>query len=319
MKNLVKVETRQKQAAGATKLPKADIKGKLVEYSWYMKKNGYPESTIIARTSIIKMLMNRRAPLHDPEGIKGFIAKQENWSLGYKANVVYAYTTFLEMEGLTWKPPRYKRPESFPFVPLEAELDKLIAAASKTVGTFLQGLKETGADPGELMRVKWIDINKQARSITINRPVKGHSPRILPISTELMRRLEMLPKKSERIFTCLLHSMQGNYREQRRRIARQFANPRLEKIVFTTFRHWKATMEYHRTKDILYVKKILGHKRLQNTMVYIDLEKAIYGELRDDEFTVKVAMTLEEACELLEAGFEYVTDMDGHKLFRKRK
>lgn len=129
----------------------------------------------------------------------------------------------------------------------------------------------------------------------------------------------MLPKKSERVFACLLHSMQGNYREQRKRIARQFANPRLEKIVFTTFRHWKATMEYHRTKDILYVKKILGHKNLQNTMVYIDLEKAIYGEPRDDEFTVKVATTLEEACELLEASFEYVTDMEGHKLFRKRK
>jgi hypothetical protein len=31
------------------------------------------------------------------------------------------------------------------------------------------------------------------------------------------------------------------------------------------------------------------------------------------------ATTLEEACKLLEVGFEYVTDMDGYKLFRKRK
>ena len=318
-KNLVKVESRLKRAAGATKLSEAEVKGTLIEYSWYMKKNGYPESTIKFRTGIIKTLINRGAPLLDPEAMKAFIAEQEVWGPGRKSNVVYAYSTFLQMEGLTWEPPRYRQPERLPFVPLESELDKLIAATSKTVSTFLQGLKETGTDPGELMRLRWIDINKEARSVTINHPVKRHNPRILPVSTELIARLEMLPKKSERVWTCLLHSMQGNFRRQRKRIVRQFANPRLHKIVFTTFRHWKATMEYHRTKDILYVMKMLGHKGLQNTLVYIDLEKAIYGVPREDEFTVRVATSLEEACDLLEAGFEYVTDMDGHKLFRKRK
>jgi hypothetical protein len=37
------------------------------------------------------------------------------------------------------------------------------------------------------------------------------------------------------------------------------------------------------------------------------------------EFLVKVATTLEEACELLKQGFDFVTDMDGSKLFRKRQ
>ena len=37
------------------------------------------------------------------------------------------------------------------------------------------------------------------------------------------------------------------------------------------------------------------------------------------DFHVKVAETLEDACKLLETGFEYVTDMEGKKLFRKRK
>ena len=318
MKNLVEVEPQLKKVgAGAT--TQADIKSKLVEYSWYMKKNGYPESTIVSRTRIIKTLMNREAPLRDPEAMKEFIAEQENWGPGRKINIVYAYNTFLKMEGLTWEPPRYRQPQTLPFVPLESELDKLITATSKTVSIFLQALKETGADPGELIALRWIDINKEARSVTINHPVKRHNPRILPVSAELIARLEILPKKSERVWTCLSHTMQTNYYRQRKRITRQFANPRLDKIVFTTFRHWKATMEYHRTKDILYVMKMLGHKGLQNTLVYIDLEKAIYGVPRDDEFTVKVATTLEEACELLEAGFEYVTDMESRKLFRKRK
>jgi len=38
-----------------------------------------------------------------------------------------------------------------------------------------------------------------------------------------------------------------------------------------------------------------------------------------DEFTVRVAKSLDDACSLLEVGFEYVTDIDDVKLFRKRK
>jgi hypothetical protein len=40
---------------------------------------------------------------------------------------------------------------------------------------------------------------------------------------------------------------------------------------------------------------------------------------KDDKFNVKVAANLEEARKLLEAGFEYITVMDGKKLFRNRK
>jgi hypothetical protein len=103
------------------------------------------------------------------------------------------------------------------------------------------------------------------------------------------------------------------------RIARNLNNPRLRKICFTTFRHWKATMEYHRTKDILHVKQLLGHKNIQNTMVYINLEQAIFNTV-DDKFHVKVAHSTKDACSLVALGFEYVTGTyhDGGKIFRKR-
>lgn len=69
-----------------------------------------------------------------------------------------------------------------------------------------------------------------------------------------------------------------------------------------TFRHWKATMEYHKTRDILHVQQLLGHRDLRNTLVYINLEKAIFQNV-DDEFHVKVAHSLDEACKLLEVGY----------------
>lgn len=49
----------------------------------------------------------------------------------------------------------------------------------------------------------------------------------------------------------------------------------------------------------------------------------ICEEAKEHDFTClrdcRTAKTLEEVKELIESGFEYVTDMDGFKLFRKRK
>ena len=91
------------------------------------------------------------------------------------------------------------------------------------------------------------------------------------------------------------------------------------KVSFTSLRHWKATTEYHKTKDILHVKQLLGHKSIKNTMIYIDIERALYGSEENAEYISRVATSVKGARSLIEAGFDYITDMDGCKLFRKRK
>jgi hypothetical protein len=42
-------------------------------------------------------------------------------------------------------------------------------------------------------------------------------------------------------------------------------------------------------------------------------------ETSSDDYHVKVAYDLKEACQLVETDFEYVTEIDGFKIFRKRK
>gem|GEM_PF-928798 len=83
----------------------------------------------------------------------------------------------------------------------------------------------------------------------------------------------------------------------------------------------RAIREYHRTRDLLYVQHALRHKSIQNIMIYIQYEKALFGTSFNEEFTVKVATNIQEACALAEVGFEYVTgeDSGGGKIFRKRK
>ncbi len=66
--------------------------------------------------------------------------------------------------------------------------------------------------------------------------------------------------------------------------------------------------------NVLTVKRLLGHKRIQNTMKYIHMI-----HFKDDEFEVATASTIEEAKKIITAGFEYVTEMRGIKLFRKPK
>ena len=173
-------------------------------------------------------------------------------------------------------------------------------------------MKETFADPGEVLRLRWIDVSGNV--ITINHPVKWHNPRQLKVSNKLIAMLNALPKTSERIFPTTYKTMSLCFQRVRRRAAYNMQNPRLLKISFRTFRHWGATMTYHYTKNILLVKKLLGHKRIQNTMKYTQLV-----HFKDDEFEVATATTIEEAKQLLAVGFDYVTEKNGIMLFRRPK
>jgi hypothetical protein len=73
-------------------------------------------------------------------------------------------------------------------------------------------------------------------------------------------------------------------------------------------------MEYHRTKDILYVKQLLGHKSLKNTLVYTHLVEFD----NENQYVIKVASSLDEFTSLLENGFQYISDYNDKKIFRKR-
>jgi hypothetical protein len=60
--------------------------------------------------------------------------------------------------------------------------------------------------------------------------------------------------------------------------------------------------------------KMLGHKNIQNTLLYTQLI-----DFETDDYHSATAKTVQEAQKLVEAGFEYVCDFEDVKLFRKRK
>ena len=291
----------------------ATVNGKIVEYEFWMLKQGYAKSTIECRVKILKRLVKLGAVLFDSESIKEVIAKQ-NWSEGRKEIVTEAYSNFLVMTGGKWNPPRYQRIERIPFIPTEQEIDQLIAGCGEKTSTLLQALKETGMRIGEAWNLKWTDIDFVNLTLSVT-PEKGSHARMFKVSNKLLSMLNLMPKKSEKIFgTYELRGYRSSFVRQRKRTATKLQNSRINQITFHTFRHWKATMEYHRTKDILYVMRILGHKNIKNTLIYTQLVT-----FQNEDYVCRAAADLKQATELIESGFEYVCEMVDVKLFRKRK
>lgn len=294
-------------------------KGKIVEYSFWLEKGGYSQSTILGRSKLLKILAKRGANLLDPESVKEAIARQ-SWSQGRKANAVDAYTSFLKMAGGSWEPPKYQGIRKIPFIPTETEVDQLIAGSSPRMGTFLQLLKETGMRSGEAWKLNLSDVDTTAKVVRIT-PEKNSNPRISHISQKLVAMLDSLPKTyRNRIFSNPqqpLDHFRDNFSRQRKRVAHKLKNPRLLRITFHTLRHLKGTLEYHRTKDILHVMQTLGHKNIKNTLLYVQLAEELFRD--QQEYVSKVAKNEKDACALVEAGFEYVCDFNNVKIFKKPK
>jgi len=292
--------------------------GLILSHAWNMKKNGRAEGTIATHIERLKCL-DKQCNITEPEEVKDLLARLK-WQTNTKLNVAIIYNSFLKSIGKTWSRPEYKHESGLPpFIPMEAEIDSLIAAATPKTAALLQTLKETAARIGEVTRIKWTDIDFERKAIYI-RAEKGSNSRILPISDKLLAMLGRLPKASDKVFTAQIHGYRTTFEWLRHRTAVKLNNPRLENIHFHTFRHWKATTEYHRIKDIMTVKAMLGHKSVLSTQVYVNIEAALFL-CTSDQWTSKVAKDATEACQLIDVGFEYVTGeyTDGGKLFRKRK
>lgn len=313
-KNLAEVIGKTTRQAGAT----ANIKASLIDFAWQMKKQGYSEATIRTYAYALKNLVKHNADLTNGDSVKEVLAKSK-WSNAHKNGMIAAFTLYLSMHGKIWNPPICKLTRKLPFIPIEKELDSLIAGCGKKTSAFLQTLKETALRRAEACNLKWKDLDFQRKIIVFNNPLKNGNPRILKISDKLVSMLSTLPKKNKYLFgTNNKTTRQTVFYKAKKRLAAKLGNPRLLRIGFHTFRHWKATMLYHQTHDIILVKEFLGHKSLNTTLLYIQLNKALF-QTDSEEFNVKAVKDLEEIKALLEVGFEYVCQKDDLLFFRRRK
>jgi integrase len=288
----------------------------VLQFLVWLKNKGYREASLQGYSDVFKHL-EKSVSLNDTEAVKTFSANKKV-SEARKQIYVEKYARYCEFTKLSFEKPIYRAVKKLPFVPTENEVDALIAGCGKKTACFLQMLKDTGARPGEAFALKWINIDFEHSFVTVNNPEKNSLPRTLRVSSKLLAMLKGLKKRNEYIFrdspNSRLKRFSRNFYDSRIYMAKKLENPRLRSINLKTFRHWKASYEYHKTKDILHVKQLLGHVNIMNTLVYTNLV-----HFEDQSFVCKCAKNSDEAMLLIESGFEFVCDVEGVKLFRKPK
>jgi len=282
-----------------------------------MKNNGKADSTIKDVDKALTYL-NKHADLTNPEQVKQYIASLtcEN---GYKHNLCLAYNKYCNYYQIEWKQPIYKRKSKAIRIPTKAQIEMLCASAGKVLSIKLTTSKETGLRPVELCNLKVRDIDIEQRTIYPTTAKYG-APRKLKISNSLQATLENYIntnnlKPNDKLFKGDSDYYGKKYRLHRNQLADKLNKPELRTIRLYDFRHYFASTLYAKTRDILFVKQQLGHRKIETTLIYTQL----LNQNDDEEYTCKTATNIKDATTLIENGFEYITEIDGLKLFRKRK
>ena len=292
--------------------------GKIIEVLWELKKTGRAEATIKTIGKALHAL-EKHCNLDNPEAVRTWIATADK-SDGYKRNLCSSYDHYTRQHGLTWKKPKYRESAKMPKIPTEAKISYIIANSPTKLATALSISRDTGLRPVELTRLKLKDIDPTKGAI-YPETAKGGSPRVLKLKNATLNMLNKIIAKrnikpNDYIFGTWNSDNYGkSFRYHRNKTAEKLQDLSIESIRLYDLRHFFATMTYHKTKDILFVKQQMGHRKIETTLVYTQLLQFD----KDDNYTCKIASNITEATQLIESGFEFVTEMEGLKLFRKRK
>jgi len=118
----------------------------------------------------------------------------------------------------------------------------------------------TGARAQELLNIRRDDINAYDQSILI-RGIKGSNDREIPIAHQAFQRFLNFAEKQSgaRVFNITYDRLYQIW---------DFYRPVPKK--FHSLRHTFAIELYQRTKDLRLIQVALGHRNIQNTMIYAD-------------------------------------------------
>jgi len=289
--------------------PRTSVESNVINTLLKLKNLGKAESTLLSTSQRLSYL-GKHCDLGNPEDVARYIADLQRAS-SYKANLVKAYNHYVHVCGLSWEKPRYKWEQQKPKIPTMEALNTIIEKASKKYVVIFRTLREIGVMPYELSQVALRNIDFDRGIINV-RGFKRHASRSFKLKAETVGSLKWFftkyAKFPESEWICRA------WRRVRDKVAAELNDPSLKTIRLYDLRHFYGTMLYHRTRDILFTKQQMGHKKIETTLLYAQLI-----EFGDEGYHSAAARTVEEASKLIESGFQYVCEVEGVKLFRKPK
>jgi integrase len=262
--------------------------------------------------------ISQNANLDNPEEVKMFIAMLKTTN-GYKRNLCIAYNKYAKLNNIQWHMPQYRPEAKNIALPTREKIQMFIANAGKQLGRKLQLSMETGLRPVELARLRVKDLDLDHKTVNPTTAKKGNA-RTIPLSQNLTVKLqehiaENNLSPSDLLFKGTDSDLYGKqYRNMRNRLAEKLKDPTLKTIRLYDLRHYFCTKKLNDIGNPYTVMVLMGHTKLETTQRYMHLLN-----FNDDEWTCTGATTAQEATKLIEAGFQYVTTIEGIQLFKKRK
>jgi len=297
---------------------------KILNVLIHLKSLGRKETSLLPMSRRLRFL-SRHVDLDNPQRVNEFISRASS-SNNYKENMVLAYMHYAKFYKLVWQMPFYQREDREFKVPTSEDVNKIISHSKQKGALFYSIVRDVGMRPIEVagMRVKDVDLENGE---VYPRTAKGGSARKLKVkeSTLAMLKRYVTIRKlgmNDLIFASesnnepykIAKLLEDNWIRLKNAVANKLQQPHLKTIRLYDLRHAFGTMTYHKTKDPVFTQRQMGHRSFTSTLRYIH-----NVNFDSEEFIVKVAKTVQEATQLLEQAYEYVTEMDGMKIFRKRK
>lgn len=138
-------------------------------------------------------------------------------------------------------------------------LTNMLAKDNTRDGILLKLALATGARAQELLNITKADLNDEQKSVFI-RGLKSSNDREIPLEQDLYEQVRLLALKSTKTVFNISYP----------RLNVIWAYYRPVKKKFHALRHTFAIELYRRTKDLLLVQGALGHRNIQNTLVYTE-------------------------------------------------
>ena len=299
---------------GATNLPQ--VSENLLRAFWSIRHLSKNTQQIYAKN--LRRLV-KKTDLNEPMKVEQYVFSIDVTNK-YRNALFDAYSHYVRANDLEWDRPRVK-PEKAPIkIPTEENIDKIISGCTIRYATIFQ-LSKHGLRPDEISKITLRDIDTARGTLCVKTSKMGLE-RTLKLRREtfdLLLELINTEKINNLDTTLFAHprTIGETWTKYRKRAYKKFKDPELLKIRLYDLRHWYATTQYIQTRDIFHVKYLMGHRNIESTLHYMHIAKGLVNYSED--YIVKVASSLDEFIDLLEQGFEYVSDYGDAKVCRKRK
>ena len=277
-------------------------------------REGKAENTIRKFKFQLRQL-TRVSDLMNPEDVKNAIA-YAHVTNATKTCYVLAYEWFTKTNGLTWQKPRYKCSSPTPIIPTTKQVERIISASTPKFAVIYKVMTATAVGGEELHRTHRNQYDPTQGILSI-KGLKGHDsanyklkPPVAQLLTEyLARYVKDHPFPQPKV-------MSQTWIRARTQASQIHNDPTLKTIPMKSLRNYSGAQFYlNYEKDVIGTMRHLRHKKLETTMHYL---RAIVLD-QEPEYISRTAKTIEEDMDLINAGFQYITERDGIKLYRKRK